>query len=81
MKRVLRPNGRLVVTDWCDEYLACRVCDGWLRLFSRTYFRTYSRRSCARLLRENGYSVTRVDRYKISWLWGLMTATAARSRT
>ncbi|MBI1907413.1 MAG: methyltransferase domain-containing protein, partial [Rhodocyclales bacterium] len=25
MGRVLRPGGELVITDWCDDYLACRV--------------------------------------------------------
>ena len=78
MKRVLRPGGRIIVTDWCDDYLACRVCDLCLRLFSRAHFRAYSQRTCGRLLADSGYGVVQIERYKISWLWGLMTATAAK---
>ena len=81
MMRVLAPGGRLVITDWCDDYLACRVCDLYLRLFSRAHVKVYRRRECLRLLREAGYRNVDVDRYKISWLWGLMTATAEASRS
>ncbi len=74
MARVLRPNGRLVVTDWCDDYIACRICDLWLRLFNRAHFRTYGEKQCRHLLEQAGFGAVRVDRYKINWLWGLMTA-------
>lgn len=75
---VLRPGGQLVITDWCDDFLACRVCDRLLRLLSRTHQRIYTARECDALLREAGYEVKKVDRYKIDWLWGLMTASALR---
>ena len=76
MARVLRPNGRLVVTDWCDDYVACRICDLWLRLFNRAHFRTYGKKQCSQLVEQAGFTAVRVDRYKINWLWGLMTAVA-----
>jgi ubiquinone/menaquinone biosynthesis C-methylase UbiE len=78
MSRVLRPGGQLVITDWCDDYLACRVCDLYLRLFSRAHFRIYRQSECLRLLREAGHGEVDVERYKISWLWGLMTARATK---
>ena len=76
MRRVLRPNGRLVLTDWCDDYWTCRICDRWLRLFSRAYYKSYGSRRCAQMLVGAGFTHVSVDRYKISVLWGLMTATA-----
>lgn len=75
--RVLRPGGQLVITDWCDDFWACRVCDHLLRLVSRAHQRVYTSRQCASLLREAGYELKFVDRYKINWLWGLMTAKAS----
>ncbi|MDN3513961.1 MAG: methyltransferase domain-containing protein [Candidatus Brocadia sp.] len=74
--RVLKPQGRIVITDWCDDYIACRVCDVFLRVFNRAHFKTYGRRACELLLRNAGYSNVQVERYKINWLWGLMTAKA-----
>ena len=78
MRRVLRPNGRLVLTDWCDDYWTCRICDRWLRLFSRAYYKSYGSSRCAQMLAGAGFTHVSVDRYKISVLWGLMTATARK---
>lgn len=74
MARVLRPNGRLVLTDWCDDYVACWLCDLWLRVFDRAHFQTYGEKQCRRLVEQAGFTGVRIDRYKINWLWGLMTA-------
>lgn len=79
MSRVLRPGGHLVITDWCDDYLACRLCDLYLRLFSRAYFKAYGEEECVRLLKETGHARVDIDSYKINWLWGLMTAKAMKA--
>jgi SAM-dependent methyltransferase len=80
MRRVLRPGGEAIVTDWCDDFLACRVCDALLRAFSRSHFRTYGREECGRLLVDAGLIDVRVEAYKVDWLWGLMTARATKPR-
>jgi ubiquinone/menaquinone biosynthesis C-methylase UbiE len=74
MGRVLRPGGSLVLTDWCDDYLACRVCNLYLRLTNRAFYKTYRQAECRELLHAAGYWDVTIERYKISWLWGLMTA-------
>ncbi len=78
MERVLRPGGSIVITDWCDDYLACRVCSLYLRLMSRAHYKTYRQAECLELLQQAGHARASVERYKISWLWGLMTATARK---
>ena len=74
MARVLRPGGRVVITDWCDDYLACRLHDRFLRLLNRAHGRTYGREECRRLLEQSGFRSVAIDRYKINWVWGLRTA-------
>jgi ubiquinone/menaquinone biosynthesis C-methylase UbiE len=78
MMRVLEPGGKLIVTDWCDDYLACRLCSLYLRLANRGFFKIYGRDECVRLMDTVGYVETQVERYKINWLWGLMTAIATK---
>ncbi len=78
IRRVLAPGGRVVITDWCDDYLACRVYDRVLSVVSRAHHRTYGEERCRAALEEASFSGVRVERYKINWLWGLMTATAVR---
>jgi len=72
--RVLKPQGKIVITDWCDDYIACKICDLFLRMFNRAHFKTYGQDTCERLLQNTGYDNIQIERYKISWLWGLMTA-------
>jgi ubiquinone/menaquinone biosynthesis C-methylase UbiE len=81
MNRVLRPGGQLVITDWCDDYLICRLCDLYYRWFSPSHVKIYRKRECLRLLREAGHDDADVERYKISWLWGLMTARVTKVQT
>lgn len=78
MHRVLRPGGRLVLTDWCDDYWSCRICDWYLRLVNPAYYRAYGSRECAERLAEAGFGGIDLERYKINWLWGLMTARGSR---
>lgn len=74
--RVLKPEGRLVITDWCDDFISCRVCDFFLRHTNRAHFRMYGRSELERLIRSAGFQNVQADCFKISWLWGLMTITA-----
>jgi len=72
--RVLKPSGRIVITDWCDDYIACRFCDLFLRIFSRAHFKAYGQGECEYLFQVAGFKNVLIERYKINWLWGLMTA-------
>jgi ubiquinone/menaquinone biosynthesis C-methylase UbiE len=74
MARVVRHGGSVVLTDWCDDYLACRLCNLYLRLTNRAFYKTYRQAECVDLLHRAGFSDVRLERYKINWLWGLMTA-------
>jgi ubiquinone/menaquinone biosynthesis C-methylase UbiE len=78
MGRVLKRGGKLVITDWCDDYLACRLCNIYLRITNRAYYRTYRQEECLHVLDAAGYGNVEIERYKISWLWGLMSAVATR---
>lgn len=73
MRRVLRPGGRLVLVDWCDDYLSCKLCSIWLRWTDPAFYRTYSLADCRRLLEGSGIAVQHGFRRRIDWLWGLMS--------
>lgn len=76
--RVLRPGGRLVLTDWCDDFLGCRIVDRTLRVVNRAHHRIYSVRELTDVVKAGGYDLIDVTKYKIDWLWGLMTLAAER---
>ena len=78
MRRVLRTGGTLVITDWCDDYLACRLCDWYLRLSNRAHRGIYGEKDFRLLLDQANFRNVEIERYKISWLWGLMTARSVK---
>ena len=75
---MLVPGGRLVITDWCDDYLSCRLCGLYLRIRRRPFGRIYESAELKRMLDEAGFDGVGVERYKLDWLWGLMTANGER---
>jgi ubiquinone/menaquinone biosynthesis C-methylase UbiE len=76
MRRVLRSGGVLAVTDWCGDYLGCRVRDAYRRLVSPGHVKVYRGEDCLPLLRKAGFLYADIDRYKVSASWGLMTVVA-----
>ncbi|MGH7543928.1 MAG: class I SAM-dependent methyltransferase [Gemmatimonadota bacterium] len=78
--RVTKPGGRVTITDWCDDYLACRIADFLLRILKPAHHRTYGTSECDRLLQDAGFEKIQVRRHRIGRLWGLMTATGIRAR-
>lgn len=77
-RRVLRPGGRLLLLDWCDDFLACKLCGAWLRLTDPAHQAIYTLRECSSMLEAGGFSVESADRLRITWLWGLMRLVAVR---
>jgi ubiquinone/menaquinone biosynthesis C-methylase UbiE len=78
MKRVLKPNGQLVMTDWCNDYWTSYGCDLVLRVVNRAHFRAYRSSQWRSMLQKAGFSDISVETYKINWFWGMMTATATK---
>lgn len=72
ISRVLRPDGTLILVDWCDDYLTCKVCSLWLRWTDPAFYKTYSLRRCRRLLEEAGFDVVSARRFRMLRIWGLM---------
>lgn len=75
-RRSLPTQGCLVLTDRCDDDLACKICDWWLRLTDPSHSRTYGLDNCIALLRAAGFRTLRARKFKMTWLWGAMTGEA-----
>lgn len=76
--RVLRPGGVLLLTDWCRDFLSCRSFAFFAHLRRGADFTVLGAERCRLLLERAGFSEVGVERYRIDWFWGLMTARAEK---
>jgi len=76
MKRVLKPSGKLILLDWCRDYLSCKIFDIILRLFDQAYKGCYNQDELHSLLESAGFMVCRATKIRFDIVWGAMIATA-----
>lgn len=76
MQRMLKPNGKVVILDWCKDYLFCRICDILLKVVDPAYQQCYTQSEFHNLLASTQFDVQRTTKVRFSLVWGLMIATA-----
>jgi ubiquinone/menaquinone biosynthesis C-methylase UbiE len=76
IRRVISPNGNLVITDWCRDYFWMRVLNRILPWTQHAHVHTFSSNELKQRLSHAGFSIESETKEKIDWFWGLMTVHA-----
>jgi ubiquinone/menaquinone biosynthesis C-methylase UbiE len=76
MKRVLKPEGELIILDWCKDDWLCQFYDFVLKRFDQMHQQCYTQDEFHQLLNRASFQVQRGTRFRIGWAWELMIATA-----
>jgi ubiquinone/menaquinone biosynthesis C-methylase UbiE len=77
MQRVLKPEGEVIILDWCKDYWFCRICDLLLKLIDPAHKQCFTQAEFHHFLTLAGFEIQAATRFQIDWLWGLMVATAS----
>ena len=72
MKRVLKPQGELIILDWCRDYWILKLCDLVFRFFDPAYQRSYTQAELERLLKVAGFNVTKNSKVRFGSIWELI---------
>ncbi|CAN5633681.1 class I SAM-dependent methyltransferase [soil metagenome] len=80
IRKLLRPGGRLVLTDWADDFLPTRVLSLILRVTDRSHVRTFTSAELCAMLEQTGFDVQRIQLYRFGWKWGFTTISAKLNR-
>jgi len=76
MKRVLKPEGKLVILDWCRDFWFCRLCDWVLQRIDPAHQQCYSEAELHTLLENAEFCISRAQRVRFDVTWGLMAVAA-----
>lgn len=76
--RVLRPNGQLVIVDWCPEYRTVALLLAGSRLFGRQYRQLHRTRDLSKIVERHGFTVGTARPFRATWFWGLHVIAAER---
>jgi len=76
--RVLRPEGRLVLLDWCRDFWTCRAMDALLRWTDPAYRTCYTLGELKTLLGAMSLRPRYGFRYRFDGIWGMMVVEAVR---
>ncbi|MBI4442535.1 MAG: class I SAM-dependent methyltransferase [Acidobacteria bacterium] len=78
IRRVLQPDGWLVLADWCNDFLVNKLGQLALRLAHSTYIHRYAMKRCygmrqmEAMLASAGFHVDWGQKEAMDWGWGIM---------
>ncbi|BAY73175.1 class I SAM-dependent methyltransferase (plasmid) [Anabaena sp. FACHB-709] len=76
IKRVLKPQGKLFILDWCKDYLSCNICDFILKLVDPAYKQCYTQKEFHNLLTSTQFDIERAAKFRFNVVWGMMIVQA-----
>ncbi|XHX80999.1 MAG: class I SAM-dependent methyltransferase [Stenomitos frigidus ULC029] len=76
MQRVLKPDGEIVILDWCKDYILCQLYDFVLKRIDPAYKQCYTQDEFHKLFANAGFGVDRAQKVRFGLAWELMIATA-----
>jgi SAM-dependent methyltransferase len=77
-RRVLQPNGLLVLIDWCLDYPQVVLMDLVLRVADGQARNIRTENAMVALMSEAGFEVTHRERFRVPPMWGLMALTSRK---
>ena len=77
MRRVLKPQGKIIILDWCRDYFFCKLCDIVLKIIDPVHQQCYTQTEFHQLLTSTSLTIKRAEKFQFGLIWGMMIAESA----
>lgn len=74
IRRILKPEGKLIVMDWCRDSWLCRAFDLFLKIFDPAHKECYSQKELRDFLTAAGFDIVDEKKQKLGIFWEMMIA-------
>jgi ubiquinone/menaquinone biosynthesis C-methylase UbiE len=78
MKRVLKPQGKLIILDWCRDYFFLKIVDAWLKLTDSAHQQCYTQVELNQMLSIADLDIIKHSKIRFGIIWELMAVTAVK---
>lgn len=78
--RALVPNGRLIIIDWCRDFLWAKFYDWLSKVYKRSHHKVYSLREIQHLLLDAGLTILNTKTFSVPPFWRMMCVEAKKER-
>lgn len=79
MKRVLKPTGKVVILDWCKDYLLCRFYDAVLKITDPGYRQCYTQSEFHSFFSDAHLTIQAATKIRFGLAWEFMIVTATKA--
>ena len=76
IKRVIKPDGRVIILDWCRDYLFCKIFDRLFKTIDPAYQQCHTQTELNQLLVAAGFDVIKNNKIHFDIIWELMAVEA-----
>ena len=71
-RRVLKPQGQVIILDWCRDYLPLKISDRLFKLIDPAYQQCYTQKELENLLLRSNFLLVKDSKVRFSLMWELM---------
>ena len=79
--RVLVPNGRLIIIDWCRDFLWAKFYNWLSKIYKRSHYNVYTLREMQLMLLETCLTISKTKTFSIPPFWRMMCVEAKKEHT